>query len=77
MTPHLGASTQEAQDRAGVIVAEQVAAALNGGLVSNAVNIPQVRPEEMELLGPFVPLAARLGRLAGGPGARAARSGSR
>src|SRR5581483_5311996 len=39
-TPHLAASTEEAQDRAGVIVAEQVAAALEGGLVSNAVNIP-------------------------------------
>ena len=40
VTPHLAASTEEAQDRAGVIVAEQVAAALEGGLVSNAVNIP-------------------------------------
>ncbi len=66
VTPHLGASTQEAQDRAGVIVAEQVAAALTGGLVSNAVNIPQVRSEEMEVLGPFLPLASRLGRLAAG-----------
>ena len=39
-TPHLAASTDEAQDRAGVIVAEQVVAALEGGLVTNAVNIP-------------------------------------
>ena len=41
VTPHLGASTAEAQDRAGVITAEQVVAALRGDLVSNAVNIPR------------------------------------
>jgi D-3-phosphoglycerate dehydrogenase len=63
-TPHLAASTDEAQDRAGVIVAEQVAAALSGGLVTNAVNIPVIGAEELESLGPFIPLAAKLGRLA-------------
>jgi D-3-phosphoglycerate dehydrogenase len=63
-TPHLAASTEEAQDRAGVIVAEQVVAALEGGLVSNAVNIPSVGAEELDFLGPFVPLATKLGRLA-------------
>jgi D-3-phosphoglycerate dehydrogenase len=64
VTPHLAASTEEAQDRAGVIVAEQVVAALDGALVTNAVNIPAIRAEDMEALGPFVPLAAKLGRLA-------------
>jgi D-3-phosphoglycerate dehydrogenase len=64
VTPHLAASTDEAQDRAGVIVAEQVVAALEGGLVTNAVNIPTVGAEDLEVLGPFVPLAASLGRLA-------------
>jgi D-3-phosphoglycerate dehydrogenase len=64
VTPHLAASTEEAQDRAGVIVAEQVAAALDGALVTNAVNIPAIRSEDMEALGPFIPLAAKLGRLA-------------
>ncbi|HEX7255959.1 MAG TPA: phosphoglycerate dehydrogenase [Gaiellaceae bacterium] len=64
VTPHLAASTEEAQDRAGVIVAEQVAAALEGGLVVNAVNIPAIRREDLDVLGPFVPLAAKLGRLA-------------
>ena len=63
-TPHLAASTEEAQDRAGLIVAEQVAAALEGGLVTNAVNIPVTGAESLEALGPFIPLAARLGRLA-------------
>jgi len=64
VTPHLAASTEEAQDRAGRIVAEQVAAALEGGLVTNAVNIPVIGPEDLEVLGPFIPLAAKLGRLA-------------
>jgi D-3-phosphoglycerate dehydrogenase len=64
VTPHLAASTGEAQDRAGLIVAEQVAAALEGGLVTNAVNIPVIGAEELEVLGPYVPLAARLGRIA-------------
>ncbi|HZO98549.1 MAG TPA: phosphoglycerate dehydrogenase [Gaiellaceae bacterium] len=64
VTPHLAASTDEAQDRAGVIVAEQVVAALDGGLVTNAVNIPSVGAEALEALGPFVPLAASLGRIA-------------
>ena len=42
VTPHLGASTAEAQDRAGAIIAEQVARALGGALVENAVNTPVV-----------------------------------
>ena len=64
VTPHLGASTTEAQDRAGVQTAEQVVAALTGGVVCTAVNIPAIGPEDMEVLGPFVPLVERLGRLA-------------
>lgn len=66
VTPHLGASTAEAQDRAGVVTAEQVRAALTGGVVTNAVNIPAVRPETMEALAPFVPLCEKLGKLASG-----------
>ena len=68
VTPHLGASTAEAQDRAGVVTAEQVTEALTGGVVTNAVNIAAVRPEEMEALAPFVPLCEKLGRLAQGLG---------
>ena len=68
VTPHLGASTAEAQDRAGQVTAEQVTAALSGGVVTNAVNIAAVRPEEMEALAPFVPLCEKLGRLAQGLG---------
>jgi D-3-phosphoglycerate dehydrogenase / 2-oxoglutarate reductase len=64
VTPHLAASTTEAQDRAGVQTAEQVVAALTGGVVSTAVNIPSVSPEDMEVLGPFLPLGRGLGRVA-------------
>jgi D-3-phosphoglycerate dehydrogenase len=63
-TPHLAASTAEAQDRAGIIVAEQVAAALEGGLVTNAVNIPVIDAADLEVLGPLIPLASKLGRFA-------------
>ncbi|HSS34521.1 MAG TPA: phosphoglycerate dehydrogenase [Solirubrobacterales bacterium] len=68
VTPHLGASTAEAQDRAGIVTAEQVTEALTGGVVTNAVNIAAVRPEAMEALAPFVPLCEKLGRLAQGLG---------
>jgi D-3-phosphoglycerate dehydrogenase / 2-oxoglutarate reductase len=64
VTPHLGASTAEATDRAGYQSAEQVVAALTGGVVSTAVNIPSIAAEDMEVLGPFLPLAGQLGRLA-------------
>lgn len=64
VTPHLGASTAEAQDRAGVQTAEQVIAALTGGTVTTAVNIPAIAAEDMEVLSPFVPLCQQLGKLA-------------
>ncbi len=64
VTPHLGASTAEATDRAGYQSAEQVVAALTGGVVSTAVNIPSIDAEDMEVLGPFLPLATQLGSLA-------------
>jgi D-3-phosphoglycerate dehydrogenase / 2-oxoglutarate reductase len=63
-TPHLGASTAEATDRAGYQSAEQVVAALTGGVVSTAVNIPAVGAEDMAMLGPLLPLATKLGKLA-------------
>jgi D-3-phosphoglycerate dehydrogenase len=64
VTPHLGASTTEAQDRAGVQAAEQIVAALRGGSVTTAVNIPSISPEDMEAVGPFLPLGEALGRIA-------------
>ncbi|MEA2379489.1 MAG: D-3-phosphoglycerate dehydrogenase / 2-oxoglutarate reductase [Thermoleophilaceae bacterium] len=64
VTPHLGASTTEATDRAGYQAAEQVVAALTGGVVTSAVNVPAIPAEDIEALGPFLPLAANLGRIA-------------
>jgi D-3-phosphoglycerate dehydrogenase len=64
VTPHLGASTAEATDRAGLQSAEQIVAALTGGVVSTAVNIPSIGAEDMAVLRPFLPLATQLGRLA-------------
>jgi D-3-phosphoglycerate dehydrogenase len=64
VTPHLGASTAEATDRAGYQAAEQVVAALTGGAVTSAVNVPTVAGEDLEALGPFLPLASHLGRIA-------------
>jgi D-3-phosphoglycerate dehydrogenase / 2-oxoglutarate reductase len=63
MTPHLGASTTEGQDRAGVIVCEQIVAGLTGGVVTYAVNIPSVSKEAMDTIGPFLTLAETLGQL--------------
>ncbi len=63
VTPHLGASTAEAQDRAGVDTAVQVRAALTGGVVTNAVNLGAPLPEAV---APFVRLCQDLGALAQG-----------
>jgi D-3-phosphoglycerate dehydrogenase len=64
VTPHLGASTAEATDRAGFQAAEQVIAALTGGPVSSAVNVPAISPEDLADLGPFIPLCRSLGQIA-------------
>ncbi|CAA9526448.1 MAG: D-3-phosphoglycerate dehydrogenase [uncultured Solirubrobacteraceae bacterium] len=64
VTPHLGASTAEATDRAGYQAAEQIIAALDRGTVTTAVNAPAVKAEDLEVLGPYQPLARHLGRLA-------------
>jgi D-3-phosphoglycerate dehydrogenase len=64
VTPHLGASTAEATDRAGYQAAEQVVAALTGGVVTSAVNVPAIRREDVEMLTPYVTLCRSLGRIA-------------
>lgn len=62
-TPHLGASTREAQLRAGVQTAEQVALALRGEFAPNAVNMPFSLGEDVDEIMPFVSVAELLGRL--------------
>src|SRR5215216_3625832 len=71
VTPHLGASTAEAQDKAGITIAEQLLLALSGQFVPNAVNV-QAGPVP-DALRPFLPLVEKLGQLyvalaGGGPG---------
>ena len=61
VTPHLGASTAEAQDKAGQTIAEQVVLALNGEFVPFAVNLAAT--EASATVQPFMPLVERLGRL--------------
>ncbi|HEX2381939.1 MAG TPA: phosphoglycerate dehydrogenase [Acidimicrobiales bacterium] len=61
VTPHLGASTREAQDKAGDTIAEQVGLALAGDFVPYAVNVSAA--EASETVRPFLPLAERLGRI--------------
>jgi D-3-phosphoglycerate dehydrogenase / 2-oxoglutarate reductase len=65
VTPHLGASTREAQDKAGVTVAEMVRLALKGEFVPYAVNV-SAGAEVTETVRPYVPLAEHLGALAAG-----------
>jgi D-3-phosphoglycerate dehydrogenase len=64
VTPHLGASTAEAQDKAGVVVAEQVVLALAGQFVPFAVNV--AASEAAEAIQPYLPLAERLGAVFAG-----------
>ncbi len=63
-TPHLGASTEEAQAAVAVAIAEQLAAYLMRGEVSNGVNLPSVPREELERIAPYLALAEKLGSLA-------------
>jgi D-3-phosphoglycerate dehydrogenase len=64
-TPHLGASTEEAQEKVAVEVAEQMVAFFERGEIKNAVNLAPVRPELLPRLAPWLDLAGRLGSLAG------------
>src|SRR5258706_11464697 len=60
-TPHLGASTEEAQERVALEIAEQVVQYLASGTITNAVNVPSVAREIAPRLNPYVNLARRLG----------------
>ncbi|TVS00049.1 MAG: phosphoglycerate dehydrogenase [Rhodobacteraceae bacterium] len=65
VTPHLGASTTEAQENVALQVAEQMSDYLLSGAVSNALNMPSVTAEEARIMGPWLKLAAHLGAFAG------------
>ena len=63
LTPHLGASTAEAQESVGIEIAEQIADVLKGGAIRNAVNVPSIDAATMKVLGPYLDLGAKLGTL--------------
>ncbi len=65
VTPHLGASTKEAQINVAIDVAEEILRCLRGEPVQNAVNIPAVKAEVFEVMGPYLDLAEKLGKFAG------------
>src|SRR5205823_14323212 len=64
-TPHLGASTTEAQENVALQIAEQMSDYLLRGAISNAVNFPSITAEEAPKLRPFIDLAEKLGSFAG------------
>jgi len=65
LSPHLGASTGEAQDNVAKMIAEQMTAYLLEGIITNAVNFPSVSMEEMDRLRPYLSLAEKMGSLMG------------
>lgn len=62
-TPHLGASTDEAQINVAIAVAEQIVDFLTRGVIRNAVNVPSLSPELLDTLRPYLTLAEKLGSL--------------
>ena len=60
-TPHIGGSTEEAQEIVGVRIAEQIVEYLKSGVAINAVNMPALSPEQYRALGPYILVAERLG----------------
>lgn len=61
LTPHLGASTREAQESCGIEVAEVIADALTGGAIRNSINKPSIDAESMKQISPYVVLCEKLG----------------
>ncbi len=64
-TPHLGASTEEAQENVALQVAEQIADYLLTGAIVNALNMPSINAQEAQLVRPWISLAEKLGAFAG------------
>lgn len=65
VTPHLGASTEEAQAGVAIIIAEQMSEYLEKGTIRGAVNVPSLGAEQLAVLGPYLSLGERLGKFAG------------
>ena len=65
LTPHLGASTREAQENVAVAIAEQISEYLVNGTIRNAVNVPSIPAELLASLGPYISLGEKLGSFQG------------
>lgn len=63
VTPHIGATTAEAQESVGLTIVEEVAAALDGGMVPNAVNLPMISAHDLRSIQPYLALGELLGKL--------------
>jgi len=61
-TPHLGASTNEAQENVAIAIAQQVVTFFEDGVIMNAVNVPDVDPEVLKKLKPYLSLSEKLGK---------------
>jgi len=64
-TPHLGASTEEAQENVAIAIAEQIVEYLKTGMIRNAVNAPSVGPEMLAKIKPYIELAQKMGHFMG------------
>jgi D-3-phosphoglycerate dehydrogenase len=64
-TPHLGAATEEAQINVAVAIAQQVVSYLSRGVIQDAVNVPSISPELLQVLNPYLTLCEKLGSLQG------------
>jgi D-3-phosphoglycerate dehydrogenase len=62
-TPHLGAATDEAQINVAIAIAQQVVNYLTRGVIQDAINVPSISPELLEILGPYLTLGEKLGSL--------------
>jgi len=65
LTPHLGASTFEAQENVAVAIAEQIADYLTTGTIRNAINVPSIPSELLSALGPYISLGEKIGSFQG------------
>lgn len=63
VTPHIGASTVEAQENVGVTIAKQVLCALEGEVVPNAINLPTLNRDELQVIKPYLDLMEKLGKI--------------
>jgi D-3-phosphoglycerate dehydrogenase len=65
VTPHLGASTAEAQVNVAIAVADQILTIAKGGMPTNAINMPAISPETLAVMKPYMTLAEKMGSLVG------------